>query len=56
MLESYVNATVNLFKNGFPISFNGVVSKALETEIVGKDFLWSVGLVYNINNTYLKKK
>lgn len=53
---TYINATVNLFKNRFPISFNTVVSKALQTEIAGKNFLWSVGLVYNINKTYLKTK
>jgi hypothetical protein len=52
----YTNLTTNLFKNKFPISLNAVVSQAIKTEIAGKDFLWSVGLVYNINNTYLKKK
>ena len=53
---TYVNATLNLFRKNFPLSLNGVVSKAIKTAIAGKDFLWSVGLVYNINNTYLKKQ
>ena len=53
---TYVNATVNFFKKNFPVSFNGVLSKAIETNIAGKDFLWSVGLVYNLNTTYLKRK
>lgn len=52
----YVNATANIFKKGFPFSLNAIVSKALQTEIAGKDFLWSIGLIYNINKTYLKTK
>lgn len=47
---TYVNATVNLYKRNFPVSLNAIASKAIKTDIAGKDFLWSVGLVYNINN------
>jgi len=53
---TYYNITANLFKRNLPVSFNAVVSQAIQTEITGKDFLWSVGLVYNINKTYLKTK
>lgn len=53
---TYVNATVNLYKKRFPVSINGVVSQAIKTDIAGKPFLWSLGLVYNLNNTYYKKK
>lgn len=53
---TYVNATVNLYKKNFPISINAIASKAIETEIVGKDFLWSLGLVFNINSKYSKLK
>ena len=53
---TYVNATLNLFKRNFPVSLNAIASKAIKTEIVGKDFLWSLGLVYNINNQYTKLK
>ncbi|MDP1817856.1 MAG: hypothetical protein Q8K92_25590 [Leadbetterella sp.] len=53
---TYVNATLNLFKRNFPVSLNAIASKAIKTEIAGKDFLWSVGLVYNINNQYTKIK
>ncbi len=53
---TYVNATLNLFKRNFPVSLNAIASKAIKTEIAGKDFLWSVGLVYNINNQYAKLK
>ncbi len=51
---SYVNTTVNLYKRNFPISLNFIASKAIKTEITGKDFLWSVGLVYNLNKKYQK--
>lgn len=51
---TYVNATINLFKKNFPISLNAIASKAIKTQIAGKDYLWSVGLVYNINNKYKK--
>lgn len=53
---TYVNATLNLFKRNFPVSLNAIASKAIKTEIAGKDFLWSLGLVYNINNQYTKLK
>ncbi|MEZ4901986.1 MAG: hypothetical protein R2822_09600 [Spirosomataceae bacterium] len=53
---TYVNGTLNLYKKDLPISFNAIVSKAIDTDIAGKAFLWSVGLVYNINNAYLKRK
>lgn len=53
---TYVNATLNLFKRNFPVSLNAIASKAIKTEIAGKDFLWSIGLVYNINKQYAKLK
>ena len=53
---TYVNATINLYKRNFPVSLNAIASKAIKSNIVGKDFLWSVGLVYNINNQYAKLK
>lgn len=53
---TYTNITLNLFSKKSPFSINAVVSKAIETKITGKDFLWSLGLVYNINNKYQKVK
>ncbi|MCP9763944.1 hypothetical protein [Lacihabitans soyangensis] len=53
---TYINATLNLFKRNFPVSLNAIASKAIKTDIAGKDFLWSIGLVYNINNQYSKLK
>jgi hypothetical protein len=52
---TYANITLNLYKKKFPVSLNAIASKTLKTEINGKGFLWSAGLVYNVNNTYLKR-
>lgn len=52
---TYVNATLNFYKKNFPVSLNAIASKAIRAEIPGKDFLWSVGAVYNINNSYLRR-
>ncbi len=51
---TYWNASFGLAKNHFPLTFSAIVSQKIQSEIPGKDFLWSLGLVYNINNTYFK--
>lgn len=51
---TYANITLNFYKKKFPVSLNAIASKAIETRIAGKDFLWSIGAVYNINGRYLK--
>jgi hypothetical protein len=43
---------LELAKNRFPVTVNVNLSQIIRSEIVGKEFLWSVGLVYNINQTY----
>lgn len=53
---TYTNITLNIYKKNFPVSLNAIASKALKTKIAGKDFLWSIGAVYNINNKYMKFK
>ena len=49
---TYVNATVILTKKNFPISLSSIVSKAIKTDIIGKDFIWNVALNYNFNQIY----
>jgi hypothetical protein len=49
---TYWNVVLELAKNRFPVSINANLSQTIRTQIVGKEFLWSVGLVYNINQTY----
>lgn len=50
----YTNLTLNFYKKKFPLSLNAVISSSIKTKISGKPFLWSTGLVYNINNSYLQ--
>ncbi|MCU0451635.1 MAG: hypothetical protein MUC97_17620 [Bernardetiaceae bacterium] len=49
---TYWNVVLELAKNRFPVTVNANLSRTIRSEIVGKEFLWSVGLVYNINQTY----
>ncbi|AEE49645.1 hypothetical protein [Haliscomenobacter hydrossis] len=51
---TYWNASFGLAKNHFPLTISANLSQKIQSEIPGKDFLWSLGLVYNINNTYFK--
>ena len=53
---TYFNASFSLAKSHFPVSLSANISKTFKTEIIGKDFLWSIGLVYNINNRYVKMR
>lgn len=53
---TYANLTLNFYKKNSPLSLNAIASKAIKTQIAGKDFLWSIGAVYNINGRYLKMK
>jgi hypothetical protein len=52
----YWNAILNVEKNNFPLMVSLNLSQTIQSEIVGKDFLWGIGLVYNINNQYYKTK
>jgi hypothetical protein len=49
---TYWNVVLELAKNRLPVTVNVNLSQIIRSEIVGKEFLWSVGLVYNINQTY----
>jgi hypothetical protein len=50
----YTNGTIMLSKKGSPFAISSIVSKAIETEIAGKDFVWNVALHYNFNKKYLE--
>lgn len=54
LVGTYWNASFGLAKNHFPLSISANLSKKIQSEIAGKDFLWSLGMVYNINNKYFK--
>lgn len=52
----YWNTILNVSKNQFPIMFSINLSQTIQSEIVGKEFLWGIGLVYNINKLYYRAK
>ena len=52
---TYVNGTVILSKKNFPLSLSSIVSQAIDTEIVGNEFVWNIGLNYNFNQKYVRQ-
>lgn len=42
----YASATVALFKKNCPLSLQSILNKSLRTDVVSKDFLWNLSLVY----------
>jgi hypothetical protein len=53
---TYWNVVLELAKNRFPVTINANLSQIIRSEIVSKEFLWSVGLVYNFNQVYHRVK
>ncbi len=51
----YVNGTVILSKKNFPLSLSSIVSKAIDTQIIGNEFVWNIGLSYNFNQKYVRQ-
>lgn len=51
---TYASAFIGISKKNFPISISTIMSKKIQSDIGGKDFVWNVGLNYNINHKYLK--
>lgn len=51
----YVNATTTLGLQGFPITISGIVNKAIETDILAKDFDWNVSLIYTLDKQFRLK-
>lgn len=52
---TYVNATLLLKKKNFPLALSSIVSRSIDTDIPGKDFIWNIGLNYNFENFYYKR-
>lgn len=52
----YFTSVLTLAKNKFPLSFSSVINKAIRTNIPGKDFLWSLSLVYSFNRNYVPRQ
>jgi hypothetical protein len=51
---TYTNLYAALAMNSFPVSLSANLNWKIKSQIGGDDFLWGVGLVYNINNEYTR--
>jgi len=53
----YVNATLTLAKQNFPLSVSGLINKTIETRIpIGENLLWNVSLIYTFSKSYVEHK
>ncbi len=52
----YCTAALTLAKQHFPLSLSTIVNKTISTDIVSKNFVWNLNLVYSFNKTYVKRK
>ena len=56
-LEGYYGtATITLARRGSPFSLSSTVNKTIRTDIVSKEFVWNLNLVYAFKNSYAKQK
>jgi hypothetical protein len=53
---TYINGSVTLTKKNFPITFSSIISKAIKSNLGGKDPVWNVALNYVFNKKYLPLK
>jgi hypothetical protein len=51
----YLTNTLVLAMRDFPLSITNIVNKAIDTEVPGNDFDWTVSLVYTFDRTYIIK-
>jgi hypothetical protein len=52
----FITSSFNLAKKNFPLSFQSIINKSLDTDIDGSEkFLWNVSLIYSFNKTYVAK-
>jgi len=51
----YATYTLTLAMKNFPLSISNIVNKAIETDVVGKDFDWNVSLTYSFDKNYIRK-
>jgi hypothetical protein len=52
----YLNATLTLARNNFPLTVSSLVNQTLTTEIpVGEDFIWNISLTYTFTHEYVRK-
>lgn len=51
----FVGSTLTVGLREFPLSIGTVINKAIETNIVVKDFDWNVSLIYSFNTTLTRR-
>ena len=52
---TYVNGIIVLSKKKLPFTISSIMSKSINTEIAGKDFVWNVAINYNFNKKYVRQ-
>jgi hypothetical protein len=53
----FVTSTFNLEKKNFPLSFQSILNKSIETDIAGSEkFLWNISLIYSFGKNYVPHK
>jgi hypothetical protein len=50
---TYVTSTLTLSKKNCPLFISSIMSKAIKTDIAGKDFVWNISLHYAFNKNYV---
>ena len=51
----YVTSNFTLSKDDFPISFQYLFNKKLDSTVAGDELVWNISLLYNFANDYKKK-
>jgi hypothetical protein len=50
----YVNSTLSLNRQNFPLSISTTMNEKLKSSIAGDDFLWNISLSYSFGGKYTK--
>jgi hypothetical protein len=52
----FITSSFNLAKKNFPLSFQSIINKSLDTDIAGStEFLWNVSLIYSFSKKYVQQ-
>lgn len=52
----YFTSSLSVAKKNFPLSVSGFINQRLSGDIAGsKDFIWSAGITYSFNKSYIQK-
>ena len=52
----FITSTFSLSKKNFPLSFQSIINKSIETDVAGSEkFLWNVSLIYSFSKKYVQR-